>query len=1297
MRLILAYSGWFCTRILGWCIVLLALALVLANILLRAALLYEENLADWASDSFGVSFSANIESAHWLGIRPEVFVSEVSLGTGDTALRVAEVTAEPDLLGSLFSLSLSWQELRLDGVELVLQELEDGGWQIAGIDLVSRGNTDQSTILEKMLLGSRHISVTNIHARLQFFSGADIEMRLDSAQIENSLGFHRLVVDATLEEELNQLQAIVELTGTSNRFQDLDGIGYAKFDGGDLTGILSTLIERYSDIPSELGGAPSVSGELWANIHSGSKAEFQGYLEITDMPGQIFAKDLEDLNFRSDISGHYYYFEDMLAIDFVEPDLSAADREWPLGDFRLMRQRGGVRSAYSLQMHRIDLEALAERVSSLYALPEKVISIIQSLSPKGVVENFELNLDSGVPLETLSVSADLIGVEVSQFRNAPAVRNLSGHLLANATSGEISVKADDLSLHYPSVYDWWLDHGSVVGTVGWQILPGSRFAVYGENIEAEALEGRVKGAFMLDSSIVPSEEGMDFYLNIGIQDFDAQHWSKFVPVKASESLRAWLQNAGLSGNVPSGSVIYRGKVKRGYQEHRTIQLRLQTEQASLSYLPNWPMLEDVFAEVFISDVNVSVFTDRAKLPGISIKEATAYLDVSRNASSLLLNTSATGATNSILDLVRHTGLRTRVGDSLDALAFSGQTELDLELQMPLKKALAANDVQVNASARLESNHLALSGLRLDVEDISGTLFYNDMGLHAEGLSAKLWQEPLSLSIYEERDSGVLNVSTQGQVSIASIGEWLDLDLLENLDGKTRLDGLLKINTDRHSAKPSQYSFVSDTMGIESNFPGTLSKAADEEAPFSVMVEVGNTQEISLEWSKGLAIELIKLTDNSESSDIKGGFDSAVLSLNAKAPEHQTGKFLGNLYEEKVEVESWLQAIFPEDKRSVSSQGMLLGLQPELTITTTHLVFDEEDYGEVHASLSSSELGWITGFECSVVEGSYLQPFDASVVPSLDITKLNLDELKSFVERKKQAAPDVASASEFDPSAVPKLDVSIADVVLNEASKGRWKAQLRPSAFGLSIENIECQFGSLSCADGDSSFFWANDIDGEYSALSLSFDFENISDMFGLADIESPITSKAGEFYMSVNWNGSPYSALESQLSGVLGVQLEDGEFLAQPNGVGAGFMRLVGLVNIDTWLRRLRLDFSDVSTGGTAYDELGGDFTINENIVNTLTPVYVELPSGKMLFDGAVDLNENEVDAQLVVTLPARQNVPWVAALVGGLPAAIGVYVVSRIFDEELDSLASVSYRVTGPLDKLDVKTERVFDATLEQ
>lgn len=80
---------------------------------------------------------------------------------------------------------------------------------------------------------------------------------------------------------------------------------------------------------------------------------------------------------------------------------------------------------------------------------------------------------------------------------------------------------------------------------------------------------------------------------------------------------------------------------------------------------------------------------------------------------------------------------------------------------------------------------------------------------------------------------------------------------------------------------------------------------------------------------------------------------------------------------------------------------------------------------------------------------------------------------------------------------------------------------------------------------------------------------------------------------------------------------------------------------------------------------------------------------------GNFDLLEEKIDGRLVATLPVAPNLPWVGALVGGLPAALGVYVTGKLVEEQVDRLSSISYSVTGPWDNIDIQVDRIFAAGL--
>ena len=92
------------------------------------------------------------------------------------------------------------------------------------------------------------------------------------------------------------------------------------------------------------------------------------------------------------------------------------------------------------------------------------------------------------------------------------------------------------------------------------------------------------------------------------------------------------------------------------------------------------------------------------------------------------------------------------------------------------------------------------------------------------------------------------------------------------------------------------------------------------------------------------------------------------------------------------------------------------------------------------------------------------------------------------------------------------------------------------------------------------------------------------------------------------------------------------------------------------------------------------------------TPITVKAPSSQFSLSGEVDLAASTIDAKLIATLPVASNLPWVAVLTGGLPVAAGVYIASKVFEDELDRLSSAVYIIEGSLADPDVNFDRLFD-----
>src|SRR5690606_15852033 len=92
-------------------------------------------------------------------------------------------------------------------------------------------------------------------------------------------------------------------------------------------------------------------------------------------------------------------------------------------------------------------------------------------------------------------------------------------------------------------------------------------------------------------------------------------------------------------------------------------------------------------------------------------------------------------------------------------------------------------------------------------------------------------------------------------------------------------------------------------------------------------------------------------------------------------------------------------------------------------------------------------------------------------------------------------------------------------------------------------------------------------------------------------------------------------------------------------------------------------------------------------------PLVVTTPSSGMQMAGTIDLRRERLDTRLVATIPVAGNVTFYAALAAGLPAAVGIYLVSKLFKKQVDQASSVSYTIKGSWDEPKMRFDRLFES----
>ncbi len=98
-----------------------------------------------------------------------------------------------------------------------------------------------------------------------------------------------------------------------------------------------------------------------------------------------------------------------------------------------------------------------------------------------------------------------------------------------------------------------------------------------------------------------------------------------------------------------------------------------------------------------------------------------------------------------------------------------------------------------------------------------------------------------------------------------------------------------------------------------------------------------------------------------------------------------------------------------------------------------------------------------------------------------------------------------------------------------------------------------------------------------------------------------------------------------------------------------------------------------------------GDFYIGQNRALLTKPIKLETPEAKMSWTGEILKNNNglmdQLDLSLNMRLKVSENIPWYAAIFGGIPALAGGFVIENIIDERVDDASTFKFNITGSID----------------
>ena len=139
----------------------------------------------------------------------------------------------------------------------------------------------------------------------------------------------------------------------------------------------------------------------------------------------------------------------------------------------------------------------------------------------------------------------------------------------------------------------------------------------------------------------------------------------------------------------------------------------------------------------------------------------------------------------------------------------------------------------------------------------------------------------------------------------------------------------------------------------------------------------------------------------------------------------------------------------------------------------------------------------------------------------------------------------------------------------------------------------------------------------------------------------------------------------------------------------SAFLRALKIFNLNAIIENINNE-TNIASPNLYINRAEGNFYIGQNRALISDPIKIETSEAKMRWQGDIVKNSvgvlDSLNLDLEMRLKVSENIPWYAAIFGGIPALAGGMVLENIFDESLDDVSTFKFKVTGNIDNPEIK-----------
>lgn len=530
---------------------------------------------------------------------------------------------------------------------------------------------------------------------------------------------------------------------------------------------------------------------------------------------------------------------------------------------------------------------------------------------------------------------------------------------------------------------------------------------------------------------------------------------------------------------------------------------------------------------------------------------------------------------------------------------------------------------------------------------------------------RVLQEPVVLQAVDAQEG--IRADLTGRVSARSLERLISPDWARRLQGQT--DYRVHLEQRGHDMVAT---LTSDLLGMAVNFPQPFEKTRRDALPLEGTA-LWHGSDLTVDARLGQWMGGHVLYTLPPKGGIQARHGEIFLGAQGSGRESEGFALTGRLHQ--ADLDQW-RTILGGGDAATQPGDPLFGPLTHLNLVVEDVRLGGHVWGRHELIATAQDGRWQAHLHGPEAEG------DITWVPA-GVGLLQGHLIKLFVPRGDPTLhqSDQAAIDLDEESRMPSLDV----VVDNFSTHGRFWGKLILSGLREGaiwhIQHLELSKESGHVvADGR----WLAQPQPE-TQLNFQLDSTDLGKLFADSGYPHLVARGHGHMQGQVHWRGNPEDFTWARLSGMLDLQLQDGQFSKiEPGGAG----RLIGLLSLQSLPRRVTLDFHDIFSDGFAFDTLTSKAEMDRGRM-TLHHFDMTGPAAQVGLTGTVDLAQETSNLLARVDPAVGGSLSLATTLVGGPVAGAATYLVQKLLKNPLDSALSHEYRIEGSWDDPQIKPAR--------